>query len=196
MTTHPRRLIGNDDRKPANHAAICKLVYYGGEGTGFLCDRFTVITAAHCVLGVDVDSMEVHPGTNSEDSTPIKVKSMKAFTQDSKQQPSRDMAVIRLKSPVSLRQYIHLQAQPLSTSPEVSVCGYDLSGWKQQAGSSNATIKHGCFLYQLDTKEGQSGAPVLLNPSTAIGVHIGFESENHNRAAIITDEFIKFVSQP
>jgi len=200
MTFKQFQVIGADDRVDSAISAVCKLVYTkgGGEmnGTGFLIDSDTVITAAHCILGVDLDSMLVYPSATPSFKNPIRARFMKAYGSDPAALPSKDMGVIRLKASVALDQYISLRSLQLSGPTRVSVCGYEVNSWQQKIASGIATSNDGCVLYSLDTESGQSGGPALLaNSTTAVGVHIGFppESSIENRAASIIDDFIRFV---
>lgn len=199
MTFKQFQIIGADDRVDSAISAVCKLVYtLEGEemnGTGFLIDSDTVVTAAHCILGVNIESMFVYPSATPNFKNPIKSRLMKAYGSDPAARPQTDMGFIRLQSSVTLDQYISLRSLPLPASTKVSVCGYAVNSWQQQVASGIAVSNDGCFLYDLDTESGQSGGPVLLaNSTSAIGVHIGFppESTNQNRAAGIIDDFRVF----
>ena len=189
----PEDIPENDGRSEVKYPPICKLGLTRldgqlGEGTGFLIDSTTVITAGHCVIGML--SIEVNfPEAG------ISIDANK-FEEFGKIETPHDMGVIMLSKPHNVQQYI-IPSYSTLEHPSLAICGYQLNDETCWGMSGSGELRSdGFYYYEMDTREGQSGGPALLNGTlTAIGVHVGFGAgRTRNRAAPLSSDFKNFIT--
>lgn len=179
--------IGEDDRErvletdlpPWRMIASLRLVV--GEkyfiGTGWFAGPRTLITAGHCVhdhrdFGGWVDSVEVSPGRNDEETpfdevSATKVASLKGWVENA--DPDQDIGCIQLDQPLGDRVgWLPVAAYPDERliDREVGISGYPKDRGQGRIQYFDANLiahvdKHRLY-YAVDTSRGQSGAPVWL----------------------------------
>lgn len=190
----PEDIPENDGRTKVRHPSICKLRLTRsdgqlGEGTGFLIDSTTVITAGHCVIG-----MRSIKARFPESEISIDANKFKAFGSN---ETPRDMGVILLAEPHEVQQYINPRYSTVER-PSLAICGYQLNDETCWGMSGPGEMRSdGFYYYEMDTREGQSGSPALLSGTlTAIGVHVGFGAgRTRNRAAPLSSDFKNFITR-
>jgi V8-like Glu-specific endopeptidase len=197
----PEDKPGNDGRIVVSYPSICKLSLTRsndgaiGEGTGFLIDSTTVITAGHNIIDKDTGSAISSIKARFPDSgRTINAKKFKEF---GPKETTRDMGVILLSEPHILQQYITLRFST-SERPNLEICGYEMNDDTCLGMSGLAELRgDGFYYYEMDTRQGQSGGPALLKGTlTAIGVHVGYGANStRNRAAPLSSDFKNFITR-
>lgn len=185
------------------YKAICKLYMKAADGknyigTGFLTHRNKLYTAGHCVYDHDsggwMKSIIVVPAKagQSEPFGRYYANSLYASSEWINSKSLRfDMGAIRLSSDVSHSDMISVS---IGDSSEATVCGYPAdrdTGIFQYKMRDFIRKKGGRFFYQIDTFGGQSGAPLMKDGATAIGIHNYGGCEN--KASDLDQDFINKV---
>lgn len=188
------------DTSAMPYKAICKLYLKaanGGNfvGTGFLTHRNKLYTAGHCVYdhksGGWMKSIIVVPAKSGPKEPFGRYKAAKMYaTKEWVNNASTryDMGAIKLTKDVKHSDVISVTT---TDANEASVCGYPGdrdTGIFQYRMRDMVTKKNGRFYYQIDTFGGQSGAPLLTNAHTAIGIHNYGGCDN--KASDLTNAFI------
>lgn len=210
------RQIVDEDLRTAPWASICAvgIVDHGRvrpAGTGWLAGPTTVITAAHVVTELggsagDLGLQVSFPAAAAPvDVTDIHVHELYRGDIDSRFDPF-DIAALRIErvehAPLPI-------ASALPSDATVEVPGYPfLAGGSLVTHEATAVLPDGSglLLHQADTKDGHSGAPVLLSGGSpvqraVIALHIhGFKANPfaaqfpaHNVALVIDEEMNAFV---
>ena len=179
----PDQRIKVTDTSALPFKAICKLFMRAPNGrqlvgTGWLTHANKLITAGHCVFDVEeggwMDSITVVPGMSGHDRPfgRFAAQDVVACGAWLDHRSRRfDVGAIKLSGGVRHQDFL---TPSLQDSDNVTVCGYagDLdTGIFQYRMSHPASKVDGRFYYSIDTFGGQSGAPVLKNSDTAIGIH-------------------------
>jgi glutamyl endopeptidase len=187
------------------YKAICKLYMKSPSGknfvgTGWLTHQNKLYTAGHCVydhkVGAWMSSIIVVPGKAGFTEPygryqAIELCTTRGWIQNTSER--YDMGAIKLGSNVSHNDVFH----PVLSDPSMGeVCGYPAdreTGIFQFKMSDTLTKKGGQFEYLLDTYGGQSGAPLLKDRITAVGIH------NYggcpNKASDLYEEFIGAINK-
>jgi glutamyl endopeptidase len=188
------------DTSSLPYKAICKLYMKAADGsnftgTGFLTHQNKLLTAGHCVFdhgsGGWMQSIIVIPGKSGLLEPYGRYTAERAFASSewiANRSVRHDMGAIKLRSAVN-----HSDVLKVTTTDanEASVCGYpgDRDTGIFQYRMRDMVRKHdGRFFYQIDTFGGQSGAPLLANSETAIGIHNYGGCDN--KASDLTQRFI------
>ena len=185
------------------YKAICKLHMKAANGanligTGWLSHKNKLYTAGHCVYdpkyGGWMASIIVIPGLVGTGEPYGRYTASNLLATDGWIQSGSerfDMGAIKLLR--SVRKYEALTPK-LADASEVTVCGYpgDRDGGIFQYKMRDAIRKaNGQFRYLIDTFGGQSGAPLLQDNSSAIGIHNYGGCDN--RASDLYPEFIEAI---
>lgn len=213
----PSKIIGSDDRVKINNttdfpysAVVYLSVEYPNSSktygcTGFLVNDDTVVTAGHCIFnssrGGWATNVTASPGRNGT-STPYNtyqnktLYSVKGWTEKGK--PEYDYGAIKLDgSPGNITGWFGYRTTNGDLNPTgqtATISGYPDDKtlgtmWKDSDNITDA-LEY-LLLYQIDTYDGQSGAPVYRNYSdtgqTSIAIHTGsLASGPYNRGTRIT----------
>ncbi|MCG8604231.1 trypsin-like serine protease [bacterium] len=165
------------------YKAICKIYMKAANGrnfigTGWLTHANKLYTAGHCVYdegeGGWMESIIVVPAMSGSNDPYGRYTASAALATNgwiNDQSQRYDMGAIKLSSNVSHSDFI---LPTLSDSNSCTVCGYPGdrdTGIFQYRMNDSVRASGGRHFYQIDTFGGQSGAPLLSNGSTSIGIH-------------------------
>ncbi|MEJ6404799.1 trypsin-like serine peptidase [Yoonia sp. 2307UL14-13] len=182
------------------YKAICKLYMKAANGsnfigTGFLTHQNKLMTAGHCVYdhssGGWMQSIIVVPGKSGLLEPYGRYTAERAYASAkwiNNRSVRHDMGAIKLRSSVS---HSDVLSTTTTDANEATVCGYPSdrdTGIFQYRMRDMVREDDGRFFYQIDTFGGQSGAPLLANSATAIGIHNYGGCDN--KASDLTQEFI------
>lgn len=165
------------------YKAICKLYMRTKTGknyvgTGWLTHGNKLYTAGHCVYshneGGWMDSIIVVPGKSNANEpygryTATNMIATNGWINNSSER--FDMGAIKLSRNVSHNDYL---TPSVTDSNSGTVCGYPAdrdNGNFQYRMRDTIRKQNDRFFYQIDTFGGQSGAPLLSNGNTSIGIH-------------------------
>ena len=205
---YPESVCGPDGRRIVTvttvlpYKAICRLYSvtknkrYQYVGTGWLINKNKVITAGHCVYTHKRDkgwmnAILVVPGQSGTIRPYGEYYAESILTTNgwkNKGSTRHDMGAIKLSGEVTHSDFINPQ---MEDSNSINVCGYptDREMGNFQFQMQGMTRKqNGSFFYQIDTYGGTSGAPLLINNTTAIGIHNYGGCDN--RGSDLYDSFI------
>lgn len=192
-------IIVNDERvpvaslRPRPWPAICKLDIVSRSrylsGTGWLAGPQTVITAGHCIRGIQLGgtaiSIQVSAGRSGSSSrfetTATRFTALPQWLDN--QDSDFDFGAVFLDEPLG-NQSGYLQFAALDDASlgavRLAMAGYptDLDNGESQWFAENAVCHvtdHRIF-YDLDTSHGESGAPVWIPDSTGRQVVVGIHT--------------------
>lgn len=217
--------------KPTNllpWEAVCQLtIYYKGglaNGTGWLLNSTTLVTAGHCIFSEEFGHVEGEVDYRWADYVEIYLPEKNALTpsfasetvhrdQDgfrvsdkwkSDQNSNFDYGVLRLKTQL-LNSANWLEPVVKSDLKEdIYISGYpeDKEPGKQYHATGKVkTVTPNQIQHFVDTNTGDSGAPVLIKVGEkyqVVGIHSGpapNPSDNYNVAVLINDEVLKWLNQ-
>lgn len=165
------------------YKAICKLFMKAANGdnligTGFLTHGNKLYTAGHCVFshsrGGWMRGITVVPGKSGTTEPFGRYRAARVYAASAWVNGGStryDMGAIKLSQDVNHTDFISVTT---ADANEATVCGYPGDrdrGMFQYRMRDTIRKQSGRFHYQIDTFGGQSGAPLLKNASTAIGIH-------------------------
>ena len=186
------RVFGPDERADIKNTTqfpyncICRLKSSICEGSGWLVNSNTVVTAGHVLFDRDTQSsaseVNVWVAQNGSQTWEISTENRTAFRIPSewKQQglDSFDFAAVKLSQRVHRAKYLKIGVLPVSTTlTNVNVAGYpgDRKQHVMYLSKSPLSGFNERFLkYFADTEDGTSGSPVFVRIGgvyTAIGIH-------------------------
>ena len=176
------------------------------QGTAFLVSNQTMLTAGHCIVqaetGQRVPRLEVYDGSGRGYAVE-KTTFLKEW--HTTRADSTDIGFIKLRDPIGLRRgFFGTRSFPdKEISGKFAVSGYpdDLQTGVQYFSLGNIVKSDpSFFFYDVDTEEGQSGAPLFYTSNgvaTAIGIHIqGATGDRESNMALrLTPALVRLVRQ-
>ena len=198
----PRSIFGSDGREQVTnysafpYTAICYIItkWPNGRttsGTGWLFNKDSMVTSAHCVYNEDFGggavAMKVYPGKNGLNLPFGEIRGTR-FVIDGRYElsptASYDSALVKLNAEIGNEcGYFGYTCNGGTIGDTITVTGYpgdkglDINNdvpyqWTMSGRLNTVTINQ--LSYLIDTYDGQSGAPVYLaNSNIAIGIHHG-----------------------
>ena len=188
-----QKVVDNLNRRPYDSVACLKMHMKNGKryrGTGWLAGPKTIITAGHNVYsrrkGGWADLIEVIPGRDgrqklSQKSRSNRFRALDAWIED--RDPDFDIGVIQLNNSFQRtfkqKQFKSVDDDQLEKQ-RVQIVGYPQdkdAGEKQYTHTSYVKgVEENRIYYDVDTSQGQSGAPIWLKGETeeddlVVGVH-------------------------
>lgn len=214
-----KTIFGADDRKVVSspgkypYSAIAYLIVKGRcgcnwTGTGFMIGRYSMMTAAHCVVctqhGKTAGSITMYFGHRSSKDYYYKYNGATTYwygTNFSNNDGTYgytsdhmdwDYAYIKLEKPMGDKTgWFGTQARVAS---ELNYDTYEIAGYREgtlKTAKGGATVYNDYILrYTIDTLPGTSGCPVFDSEYYAVGVNVA-QSDSHNYARLFTRELMK-----
>ena len=203
-TASNRAIIGDDDR--VLDTTLKGVVNIGKNGTGFIIDKHTILTAAHCIYNMDSEKLETNlkiyicDGTaNCDNATltinPVQVHIPAKYANAMANYGEYDYAILTVKEDLS--NYICFDLGVArdnikSANPSLYVTGFG-GGTERTTAKGNITgIDSGHITYNTDTIGGNSGSPAYIisnNKKIVVGIH----NAAGNSSIRITSEILQFV---
>lgn len=190
----PFGIIGEDDRIRVNPTnifparAMTHILFKTGRGRENVCSGSmiapdTVLTAGHCVFhnghGGWATDYRVVPGRNGileyfPRCGVVSVLTLKGWMEE--QSRAKDLAALKLDCSVGADTgYLGMRPTPADGTVSVTLQGYPgeakLRGLQVRSGDEIRTRHEFSFDHEADTTGGMSGAPVMDDNGTIIGVH-------------------------
>jgi V8-like Glu-specific endopeptidase len=187
------------------YKAICKLYicWEPGDmepGTGWLVHQDKLYTAGHCVRKRDyrkwAKSIVVVPAMAGLNEPYGRYQAIALATTQGWIDSGTlryDMGAIKLAAPVRSTDVL---TPVVADPPTGKVCGYPKemsTGVFQYEQSGSLTKENGQFKYEIDTSVGQSGSPLLMDQTQAVGIH--HSGGCPNRASALYRQFIDDIAR-
>ncbi|MCD7799650.1 MAG: trypsin-like peptidase domain-containing protein [Ruminococcus sp.] len=199
-TASTRSIIGDDDR--VLETGLNGVVNIGNNGTAFVIDDHTLLTAAHCVFNHEDGEIDFNNTLYFEDGTvitPVSVHVPAKYV-DTIDYGKYDYAIITVSEDLS--SYINFNlgvARDYITTknPVLCVTGYGPSDIGDLTTSNGrATNLDSLYIFHsCDTVGGDSGSPLYVKSTkTVIGIHFASgDGDTYNSAIRVDTDILHFV---
>ncbi|MFP7487274.1 trypsin-like serine protease [Priestia filamentosa] len=210
-------VVGNDDRTLVKnsslspYSSIALLFSSQSVCTGSLIAEDKILTAAHCVYDKSTSSYfketSVYPGMNNDEmpfggSDSVEYYVPQSYIDSGK--AKYDYAVVKVAEPIGKEAGVLKvkEAEQKNNKAPIKIIGYPFDKYMETSKMSQFEMSGNivdedtnAVYYDIDTTEGQSGAPILNSENKIIGVHSGnYYINDKNGGPKIDQEALKFVT--